>query len=77
MIYFDKPTQARLIERFARLVKPHGLFFAGHAESLLDNGRHFRLIGQTVYELVTTLPPTLSQARGSERGTRFREDERK
>ena len=26
-----------------------GLFFAGHAESLLDNGRHFRLRGQTVY----------------------------
>ena len=51
MIYFDKPTQARLIERFASLVKPHGLFFAGHAESLLDNGRCFRLKGQTVYEL--------------------------
>jgi chemotaxis protein methyltransferase CheR len=52
MIYFDKPTQARLIERFAALLHPHGLFFAGHAESLLDNGRHFRLKGQTVYELV-------------------------
>ena len=51
MIYFDKPTQARLIERYAALLQPHGLFFAGHAESLLDNGRHFRLKGQTVYEL--------------------------
>ncbi len=51
MIYFDKPTQSRLVERFAGLIRPHGLFFAGHAESLLDNGRHFRLRGQTVYEL--------------------------
>jgi chemotaxis protein methyltransferase CheR len=51
MIYFDKPTQARLIERFAALLQPQALFFAGHAESLLDNGRHFRLKGQTVYEL--------------------------
>jgi chemotaxis protein methyltransferase CheR len=51
MIYFDKPTQTRLIERFAALLHPHALFFAGHAESLLDNGRHFRLKGQTVYEL--------------------------
>jgi chemotaxis protein methyltransferase CheR len=51
MIYFDKPTQRRLIERFARLIAPHGLFFAGHAESLLDQGRVFRLKGQTVYEL--------------------------
>jgi chemotaxis protein methyltransferase CheR len=53
MIYFDKPTQRRLIERFWALLKPTGLFFAGHAESLLDNGRHFRLRGQTVYERVS------------------------
>ncbi|HZZ94498.1 MAG TPA: CheR family methyltransferase [Usitatibacter sp.] len=49
MIYFDKPTQRRLIERYRECLKPAGLFFAGHAESLLDNGRHFRLRGQTVY----------------------------
>ena len=52
MIYFDKPTQRRLVERFAAMLRPHGLFFAGHAESLLDQGRSFRLRGQTVYELV-------------------------
>jgi chemotaxis protein methyltransferase CheR len=49
MIYFDKPTQRRLIERYWSHLKPNGLFFAGHAESLLDNGKHFRLRGQTVY----------------------------
>jgi chemotaxis protein methyltransferase CheR len=52
MIYFDKPTQRRLVQRYAGLLAPHGLFFAGHAESLLDQGRCFRLRGQTVYELV-------------------------
>jgi len=51
MIYFDKPTQHGLVERFARLLRSDGLFFAGHAESLLDQGRWFRLRGQTVYEL--------------------------
>ena len=51
MIYFDKPTQRQLVERYASLLRPSGLFFAGHAESLLDQGRHFRLRGQTVYEL--------------------------
>jgi chemotaxis protein methyltransferase CheR len=51
MIYFDKPTQRRLIERYARLLRPTGLFFAGHAESLLDQGKYFNLRGQTVYEL--------------------------
>ena len=50
MIYFDKPTQRRLVERYASLIKPDGHFFAGHAESLIDQGRHFRLRGQTVYE---------------------------
>jgi chemotaxis protein methyltransferase CheR len=50
MIYFDKPTQRCLIERYWALLDPTGLFFAGHAESLLDNGKHFRLRGQTVYE---------------------------
>jgi len=53
MIYFDKPTQRRLIERYARMLAPGGLFFAGHAESLLDQGRVFKLRGQTVYELAT------------------------
>ena len=72
MIYFDKPTQRRLVDRYAALLKPQGLFFAGHAESLLDQGRHFRLRGQTVYELMS-LSPTLPQGGGSERGTRFRE----
>ena len=52
MIYFDKATQRRLVERFAGLLRPTGLLFAGHAESLLDQGRCFRLRGQTVYELV-------------------------
>ena len=56
MIYFDKPTQRRLIERYWALLEPAGLFFAGHAESLLDNGRHFRLRGQTVYERVSHAP---------------------
>ncbi|HSN19946.1 MAG TPA: CheR family methyltransferase, partial [Usitatibacter sp.] len=63
MIYFDKPTQARLIERFSALLKPQGLFFAGHAESLLDNGRHFRLRGQTVYELANRTPTQPSPRR--------------
>jgi len=62
MIYFDKPTQRKLIERYAELLTPNGLFFAGHAESLLDQGRNFTLRGQTVYE--RTLSPALSQGRG-------------
>ena len=50
MIYFDKPTQKKILQRFAPLLKPHGLLFVGHSEnfSYLDT---FRLRGKTVYEL--------------------------
>ena len=32
MIYFDKPTQARILERFVPC-SPGGLLFAGHSEN--------------------------------------------
>lgn len=51
MIYFDKPTQKRILDRFEPLLKPGGLLFAGHSEnaSLVSPG--FKAIGQTVYEV--------------------------
>nr|WP_255595879.1 CheR family methyltransferase [Achromobacter sp. ACM05] len=50
MIYFDKPTQAKILERFVPLMKPGGLLFAGHSENFTYISRDFRLRGQTVYE---------------------------
>ena len=49
MIYFDKPTQRRLLERFRQTLVPHGLLFVGHSESLLDPSLGFESLGQTVY----------------------------
>ncbi|MDR5866903.1 CheR family methyltransferase [Halomonas koreensis] len=49
MIYFDKDTQARILERFAPLLKPDGLLFAGHSENFSYTTDAFRLRGQTVY----------------------------
>jgi chemotaxis protein methyltransferase CheR len=49
MIYFDKPTQYRIIERFAEVVRPGGLLFAGHSENFSDARTHFTLRGKTVY----------------------------
>jgi len=51
MIYFDKPTQNRILQRFAPLMKPQGLLFAGHSENFSYASQPFRLRGQTVYEL--------------------------
>jgi len=34
LIYFDKPTQKRVVEAFAKALRPGGYLFLGHAESL-------------------------------------------
>ena len=51
LIYFDKPTQLRVLERFAPLLHPDGLMFAGHSESFHHAAHLFRLRRNTVYEL--------------------------
>ena len=50
MIYFDKPTQRRILERFAPLLRDDGLLFAGHSESFFHAADLFKLRGKTVYE---------------------------
>lgn len=49
MIYFDKATQTRLLERMVRLLRDDGLFFAGHSESFIQATHLVRLVGRTVY----------------------------
>ena len=51
MIYFDKQTQATILNRFAPLMKPEALLFGGHSENFLYATQAFRLRGKTVYEL--------------------------
>jgi chemotaxis protein methyltransferase CheR len=51
MIYFDKPTQYKILKRFVPLMDSKGLLFAGHSESFLYASDLFRLQGKTVYEL--------------------------
>ena len=52
MIYFDAPTQRRVLERMHQVLKPGGLLFAGHSENFSDARELFRLRGKTVYERV-------------------------
>lgn len=53
MIYFDKPTQKNILHKFAQVLKPGGLLFAGHSENFADSGAPFRLQGKTVYERIS------------------------
>ena len=49
MIYFDKPTQQRLIERFYDILAPGGILFTGHSESLTGIAHRFRYAQPTIY----------------------------
>jgi len=55
MIYFDKPTQYKILKKFVPLLAPDGLLFAGHSESFQHAVDLFRLREKTVYELANKL----------------------
>ena len=50
IIYFDAPTQRRVLERIHRVLKPGGMLFVGHAENFSESRDLFTLRGKTVYE---------------------------
>ena len=49
MIYFDAPIRQALVSEMERLVRPGGLVFVGHAETLsgLDTG--LQVVAPSVY----------------------------
>ena len=49
MIYFDRPTQRDLVERFHALLAPHGVLYLGHSESLHYLTGLFTASGRTIY----------------------------
>lgn len=50
MIYFDAPTQLRVLTRIHAAMRPGGLLYVGHSENFGDARDLFRLRGKTVYE---------------------------
>jgi chemotaxis protein methyltransferase CheR len=49
MIYFDKPTQARLIERFGQCLAKGGVLCIGHSESLSGINHKYRFVQPATY----------------------------
>jgi chemotaxis protein methyltransferase CheR len=49
MIYFDRPTQETLVNKFHRYLKPGGYLFIGHSESLQWVTHPFKAIAPTIY----------------------------
>ena len=52
VIYFDKPTQKVLFDRFAEMLAPGGYLVIGHSESMYKLSDRFASIGNTVYRKV-------------------------
>ncbi|MCF6234812.1 MAG: protein-glutamate O-methyltransferase CheR [Gammaproteobacteria bacterium] len=52
VIYFDKPTQRLLFDRYADILAPGGHLFIGHSETLYKITDRFELIGSTIYRKV-------------------------
>lgn len=52
MIYFDKPTQERLVRKFWPLLKEGGHLMVGHSESLTFMSHEYRYVRPAVYQKV-------------------------
>ncbi|MHC4974977.1 MAG: CheR family methyltransferase [Planctomycetota bacterium] len=49
MIYFDKPTRERLVQRFTKLLRPGGIFAVGSAETVQGLDVQLRSVQPSVY----------------------------
>jgi chemotaxis protein methyltransferase CheR len=52
MIYFDAPTQRRVLEHMHGVMRPGSVLFVGHSENFTDSRDLFHLRGKTVYQRV-------------------------
>lgn len=54
MIYFDKPTQQRVVDNLLRFLEPGGYFLTGHAESLTGIKHGLKYVQPAVYRKIAT-----------------------
>lgn len=52
IIYFDHPTQERVLRRFVDLLREDGFLFLGHSESIHGPQLGLRHVGNTIYQKV-------------------------
>ncbi|HLN24202.1 MAG TPA: CheR family methyltransferase [Patescibacteria group bacterium] len=49
LIYFDKPTQGKVLSRLCSHLRPGGYLFLGHSETLSGHGLPVRQVGNAVF----------------------------
>ncbi len=52
VIYFDKPTQKQLLDRYSNILADDGYLFIGHSEFLLGISDRYQHLGQTIHKKV-------------------------
>jgi chemotaxis protein methyltransferase CheR len=57
MIYFDRPTQEKLVKRFWSQLRSGGYLMVGHSESLTFMTHDYRYIKPAVYQKVKVSAP--------------------
>jgi chemotaxis protein methyltransferase CheR len=50
MIYFDRPTQDQLVQRFGQLLRAGGCLMIGHSETLSGRAAGFTYLMPAVYQ---------------------------
>jgi chemotaxis protein methyltransferase CheR len=61
MIYFDRPTQERLVRRLAQFLEPGGYLLIGHAESLNGLKQPLQFVRPAIYRKPLSGPGILSK----------------
>ncbi len=61
MIYFDRPTQEKVVNRLCRNLRPEGHLFIGHSESLAGLDVPLVSVGTSVFSRTTRPSSTHSQ----------------
>ena len=57
MIYFDRATQAQLVQRLAQCLEAGGYLFTGHSESLLQGSHALEYVRPAIYRKPGGRPP--------------------
>lgn len=52
LIYFDKPTQENVINKFLRYLEPGGYLFLGHSETIFGMDLPFKSVAPTVFQRI-------------------------
>jgi chemotaxis protein methyltransferase CheR len=52
LIYFDKPTQAKVLGRLCDRLAPGGYLFIGHSESITGFNLPVRTVANTIFQKI-------------------------